>query len=274
MQRNKHFDTLKNKLPENWTNENATRYYNRAFWERAKCEYGTDNSSKRTADKWYPTATESSKWTRGCDKSSDYYKKSRNYYYTYNNECTTADCQDECCNPQTCADKCGACFGGCDKKPDKCDKKFKVYNSKNCNGCDCNDVAIIYRFVNEGTDCDNLVELRVPVGGSKEQYLAKYFSSEFIDKHRFLCAEAPVYNTMPNNVIDNQRQYEFTESDQAALTKRGIKNALYAKQLIDEGKLINNTATEQINQNAKSYYFSNKQYKTGLSTNTLNAYFY
>lgn len=268
MTSNKHFDTLKNKLPENWTNENATHYYNRAFWNRAKCEYGNDNPSKLTADKWNPVATESTKWTRGCNKNDDYYKKPRNYHYSYNNETTT-------CEETTCEKKCNECFG-CYPKNDHCNKKIKVYNSKGCGGCnDCNDVAIIYRFVNEEVDCDNIVELRVPVGGSKEKYLAKYFSSEFIDAHKFVCAEAPVYNIMPNNLIDNQRQYEFTDSDQTALIKRGIRNELYAKQLVDEGKLINNTSFGQINAKQTSYYFNeNKQYKTGLNPKDLvKAYF-
>jgi hypothetical protein len=108
--------------------------------------------------------------------------------------------------------------------------------NNNCNNC--TDVAIVYRMVNEERDCDNIVELRIPNGGSKEKYMAQRFSPDFVYANRFQCATVPVYNTLNNNSIDNRRQFEFTESDQNALTKRGINNYLTAQKLLAEGKLI------------------------------------
>jgi len=136
---------------------------------------------------------------------------------------------------------------------------------------DCTDVAVVYRLVNEETDCDNIVELRIPVGGSKERYLAQNFSPEFIYANRYQCATVPIYTPFAaNNVIDNRRQLEFTESDQNALTKRGINNSLYAQQLIDEGKLIHDKQSFQIPMNVigrSAYYYLGDQINTG-STRT------
>src|SRR5579872_6955982 len=114
---NKHFDSLKNKLPDNWTNAKATDYYNRAFWERCKCEYGPQNPSKDGADKWFATANEPSKWTTGCNKNSDVYDRPFNYYYSY--------------NPDDCVDCCKRKRGRCRKH-----KKYRVCRPRHpCGGC-------------------------------------------------------------------------------------------------------------------------------------------
>jgi hypothetical protein len=125
-------------------------------------------------------------------------------------------------------------------------------------------------MVNDETDCDNIVELKIPIAGSKESYLAKNFSPEFIDANRFQCATLPVYNAIPNNIVDNMREEEFTVSDQAALTKRGINNALFAKQLMEEGKLIHEKHSFIIPMNVcgrTSYYYFGDCAKAG-STQT------
>jgi len=60
------------------------------------------------------------------------------------------------------------------------------------------------------------------------------------------------------NLIDNRRQYEFTPSDQAALTKRGINNALRAQQLVESGELIHDKQSFQVPMNVigrSSYYY-------------------
>lgn len=300
---NRHFDCLKNKLPDNWVNHNATGYYNRAFWKRCKCEYGTKNPCKETCDKWNTVATEESKWNKGCTPCSNYYSKPASYYYTYNpddcgncggcNKCKKShDCGNcgNCnkCKPKPCdCDKCRPkCESKCDDDYDycKCVKKWNVF-SGNCNKCgkkckredcqdnrihplksyvyksgcnDCQDVAIVYRMINSEQDCDNIVELKIPVGGSKEVYLAKNFSPEFIEANRFQCATVPVYNGLDNNVIDNMREVEFTESDQSALTKRGINNYLFAKELMEDGRLIHERHGFNIPMNVcgrTSYYY-------------------
>lgn len=310
---NKHFDCLKNTLPDNWTNSNATSYYNRAFWKRCQCEYGTQNIAKETADKWYPTATEPSKWTKGCSPCSEYYNEPANYYHSYNpqdcgnsgngsnlcdpcgskkwknpNQCqphNPCDRSSYCCpqnpcgncnnccgfnNPCSPCNPCGHCdkcyhhtcspcnpCGSCDRcRP--CSRKgsFKAYVSDTpCN--DCMDVAIVYRMPNTETNCDNIVELKIPTRGSKEKYIAK-FSPEFIYNNRYQCATCPVYGPRSLNQIDNRRQLVFTESDQAALTKRGINNALRAQQLINSGDLSHDKQTFQIPMNVigrTSYYY-------------------
>ena len=293
-----HFDCTKNTLPPNWTNSNASAYYNRAFWKRCKCEYGTHNPCKETADRFNTVSTEPNKWTKGCSPCSGQYNKPAAYYYSYNPE----DCGDcnrfsgrwPCNGKENCHEEPKENECGCEKS-----KKWNVFNNNPCNKChknkeredienhnkcaneglkayvrnscgECNDVAIVYRMPNEEKDCDNIVELRIPSGGSKEMYLARYFSPEFIYANRFQCATLPVYNNMHNNIVDNRREEEFTISDQAALTKRGINNAIYANQLIDEGKLIHDKHTFNIPMNVigrSSYYYLGNGYNIG-STNT------
>lgn len=339
MSDNRHFDCLKNKLPDNWTNSNATGYYNRAFWKRCKCEYGTKNPCKETADKWNPVASEPDKWSKGCNPCSGYYNRPPAYFYSYNpRDCGNCgncdDCHkhhdhhgghhgdrhndhhddhhsdhhsdhrdihhdddhddhrehgqhkhkhhyDDCCD---CEDKKWNIFSNicnkCHKRYRKEDCKKNCESKASChplksyvykNGCnDCQDVAIVYRMINNGMDCDNIVELKIPVGGSKEEYLAKHFSPEFIEANKYQCATVPAYNAMQNNVIDNRREEEFTPSDQAALVKRGINNALFAKQLIEEGRLIHEKHEFSIPMNVSgrtSYYYFGDNFTSG-STQT------
>jgi len=344
-----HFDCTKNKLPSNWTNGNATAYYNRAFWKRCKCEYGTDNPCKKTADKWNTVATEPSRWTKGCSPCSSYYDKPSSYFYTYNvdkcgetSRCKCIDkdkcncdykhhghddhghghddhghghddhgydnhrrgdehihrCDDHChksCERNHCRSRCGnRCDGHrCDEhchrscEPNncrshcgsqchlekKCDERLKayIYDDNCCGGC--KDVEIVYKMINNTLDCHNIVELRLPPGGSKEVYMAKNFSPEFVYANRFQCATVPTYYHMPNNVIDNRKQEDFTPSDQSALTKRGIHNALTAQRLVEEGKLIDNRFAFQIPMNVigrSCYYYlgdgiTNGSLRTGLA---------
>lgn len=280
-----HFDCTKNTLPSNWTNGNATAYYNRAFWKRCKCEYGTDNPCKKTADKWNSVPTEPSRWTKGCSRCSSYYDKQSEFFYTYNvNKCGDKNnsyrckCEnhgesdadhdahghdahrhccgnDQChqsCEPDNCKSHCGSrCY-----LEKKCDERLKEFI---CNDQCCgDDVAIVYKMINNTLDCHNIVELRLPPGGSKEVYMAKNFSPEFVYANRFQCATVPTYYHMPNNVIDNRKQEEFTPSDQNALTRRGIHNALTAQRLIQEGKLMDNRYSFQVPMNVigrSCYYY-------------------
>lgn len=244
-----HFDCTKNTLPQNWTNNNATAYYNREFWKRPPCEYGYKNPSKETADKFNPVTNETNKWTKGCNQRRN-----------LSNDCN------------------------CDTP-----KKWNIINNNCCGytsvpttidpNC-CNDVSIVYRMVNEEKDCDNIVEFRIPFNGSKEKYLARNFSPEFIYANRFQCATVPVYNQLQNNIIDNNRQEEFTVSDQAALTKRGIKNAFFAKQLIEDGKLIHDKQSINIPMNICGrscyYYFGDCTGSdiTGLMPQENNKYYF
>lgn len=284
-----HFDCTKNTLPPNWTNSNATAYYNRAFWKRCKCEYGTHNPCKETADKFNPVATEPSKWTKGCSPCSSQYNRPHNYYYSYNPE-DCGDCNRKCRDEKDCrCDKsrkwgnvpCDRCHKNrdredrdgrdgrrdredLDERDRRADEGLRTFVKGGCG--DCNDVAIVYRMPNEERDCDNIVELRIPVGGSKEMYLARNFSPEFIYANRFQCATLPAFNEMHNNIIDNRREVEFTVSDQAALTKRGINNARFAQQLIDEGKLIHERNHFGIQMSAigkSSYYYFGDGFNNG-----------
>jgi hypothetical protein len=309
MSYNKHFDCLRNKLPDNWTNNNSTAYYNRAFWKRCKCEYGTINQGKAHADKWFPTETEPSRWTEGCSPCSPYYNKPHNFYYSYNpddcgncgncgncnNRCDCGSCNDckrrlnpcggECKCKEGCrCERCKYVKEDCHKDND-CDDKHKKYfhtfvqkgcrgcGNNSCNGCNdgcngCLDVAIVYRMPFPEQDCDNIVELKIPIGGSKEKYLAEHFSPEFVYANRFQCATVPAFCTGSNNVIDNRKQFEFTYSDEASLTRRGINNSLFAQELVDEGKIIHNSYAFQIpmNKTGGNYSYLATQYNDGGTT--------
>ena len=275
MDYSRHFDCLKNKLPPNWTNNNATGYYNRKFWKRCKCEYGPKNPCKATADKWNPVADEPSKWTEGCSHCSSYYNSDPSFYYSYNpRDCGDCGTKGDCRSCEKCKNKNEPCrdrlyedrpyrdelyrdeervyeedsylykddwgkrtdWGRyCNWTKPSCFENDKCGYAKNCDRC--TDVPVIFRMVNDALDCDNIVEFKIPVGCSKEMYLAK-FSPEFIEASRFQCATMPAYNSLPNNLVDNLNEEKFTPSDQMALTKRGINNYFYAQRLIDEGKLI------------------------------------
>ncbi len=282
MNENRHYDSERNVLPQNWTNNNATKYYNRAFWKRCTCEYGTKNLAKETADKWNPTATERSSWTNGCNSCSPYYNRPHNYYYSYNpNDCN--DCND--CNNYNNYNNYNDCNDCTNDRP-KChspaNQGLKSYVYKNDNCGDCKDVSIVYTIAKPDMDCDNVVELKIPNGGSKELYLAKFFPPEFIDNSRYQCATLATYNRMPNNAIDNRQMELFTPSDQAALVRRGIKNYAYAKLLMDEGKINHELFGYHIPSNVAgnpSYYYmgggsDNGNTNTGLSSQDIvKAYF-
>jgi len=124
---------------------------------------------------------------------------------------------------------------------------MKSYVGNDCG--DCRDVAIVYMDTNYVTDCDNIVEVRTPVGGTKERYLAKHFSPEFIDRNRFQCATVPYINAYPNNVIDNMNQKLYTVSDQQALVARGVKDFETAKQFAAKGELTNDRHNFRIEMN-------------------------
>jgi hypothetical protein len=114
-------------------------------------------------------------------------------------------------------------------------------------------------MIDEERDCDNIVEFRVPAGGTKEMYLARHFDPDFIYANRFQCATVPVYDKGAlNNEIDNRREDQFTPSSQSALTKRGINNFIMAQRLVDEGRLINDRYAFQIPMNIagrSAYYY-------------------
>ena len=78
----RHFDPLKNKLPENWTNSNATKYYNRCWWNKCKCELNL-NSDCATADKWDACGNCDNKFTRGCSPCDPLHGQDQKFFYSY-----------------------------------------------------------------------------------------------------------------------------------------------------------------------------------------------
>jgi hypothetical protein len=188
---NRHFDGLKNKLPYNLSNENASKYYNQKFWLRPECKYGTINSTKSHADKWDTAANEPSDWTDGCSSCDT----NTNTHTTYGN--SGYDISSEV----------------------RCDRDF--------------DTGIVYRAKKWGSAKNNMVELRVPSGSSKEQYLTKTFSPKFIRDNRYQYV-VPLYSTRHNNFIDNNREEEFTISDQNSLIKRDINNYIHRHKYLHE----------------------------------------
>jgi hypothetical protein len=376
---NKHFDCLKNKLPCNWTNSNATAYYNRAFWKRCQCEYGTNNPMKKIADRFNPVATEPSRWTSGCSHCSTYYNEPRNYYFTYNpdncgncgncegcarfrNEIFTNEgfrneifadeifrdqifrdeifrneiFQDEVIrneilrnevimderfigdrfNNERFRDEIFSDQGFRERifrneifrnrifeterfrqiifrnerfrnvifRPERFVPNGFVPNrfvpdalNSRCNECNkCTDVGIVFRMTTPERDSDNIVELKLPRGGTKEMYMFERFSPEFVYENRFQCATVPAYSNLHENVIDNRKEHDFTFSDQAALTKRGINNSFFAKRLVAEGKLIHETNSFQVPMNvvgkAPYYYLGNGFFDTGNTQTGLSHY--
>ncbi len=231
---NKHFDSSKNTLPDNWINSNANGYYNREYWKRCQYDYGTNNPTKRNADKWYPMATEGNKWTKGCNmiKSEFPFDQSFTNHQPYNqiNKSLNASSYNQ-----------------------------TQYSQNDIPKTD--DIAIVYRMPNREMNCENIVDLKLPVGSTKEQYLSN-FSPEFIYFNRYQCATSPIYDTGSGNAIDNKRQTQFTPSDQTSLTKRGIKNYLLAQQLVNENKLENDKQSFKFPMNVvgrTAYPFRNNQ---------------
>lgn len=205
----RHFDPLRNVLPPNWTNENSTKYYNRCWWKKCKCELKLNTDCYSKADKWDPCGDSESKWSKGCSPCSSHHKLDTKYHHTYKHE----NC-------------------GCSETVD-CDCKSKTDYSKYAKYTDCNcdeDVVIRYVANNAEISCSHLVELKFPVDGTKAKYLSQ-FSDEFIENNRFQCAIPAVYNNCPGNVIDNRKEEEFTESDQKALVSRSIRNKILAERV-------------------------------------------
>ena len=221
----RHFDPLRNKLPENWTNSNATKYYNRCWWKKCKCELQLNSyNGCATGDKWDPCGDCKNKWNQGCNPCSDFHKQDKKFFYTYNRKnCGCSESNEGNCNK-------------CKNKKDKghgkdcCCSKCSAYNKEYGEQCCDEDVVIRYVANNAVVSCSNLVELKVPVNGSKARYLNQ-FSDEFIDNNRFQCVIPAVYNNCVGNVIDNRREEEFTESDQRALVSRNIRNKFLAERV-------------------------------------------
>jgi hypothetical protein len=247
---NRHFDCSKNKLPYNFTNENATKYSNRRFWDRSQCELVQTPNCNPTDTVNTSSGPCNSKWTKGCNPYPDtYYDKSSKYTYDYKFNSRNLNCSSKCDNPyneckQTVQGDCGDC------------------GNSSC----CHDPIVKYVPADIGTNCDNIVDFKFKPGSSKEKYIAHRFDEQFAFNNRYQCATVPLYNCSDNNIIDNMREEEWTESDQKALVSRGIKNATIAKKFI-----TNNSKCYQIPMNVvggTSYYYfgtSNASVKTGLN---------
>lgn len=237
----RHFDPLKNKLPPNWTNSDATKYYNRCSWNKCKCDIRINTQNPCfTGDKWDACGKCDSKWTRGCNPCSDFHKRDNKYYHTYNRKncgCSEADSTDPNCS---CARE-----------------------QHGVSACPCDDEDIVVRYVanNSVVSCNNLVEFKYPPDGSKARYVAK-FSEEFIDNNRFHCAIPAVYNHCPGNLIDNRREEEFTESDQRALVSRNIRNKFLAERVTTRIRYANSIPMSTA-QNGTYYYIGGSGNRSG-----------
>lgn len=236
----RHFDPLRNRLPQNWTNENATKYYNRCWWKKCKCELRINTNDPCCAgDKWDPCGGCDSKWTQGCNPCSDFHRKDKKFHHTYNHK------------------DCGCSEAGPNNPDCKCSNNYTD---------ECDDDVVV-RFVanNAEISCSNLVELKFPVGGSKERYLAQ-FSEEFVRNNRFQCAIPAVFNDCPGNVIDNRREEEFTESDERALVSRYIRNKFLAER-VSTRKKHKHSIPSNVASNGTYYYLGGPGNRSG-STQT------
>lgn len=221
---NRHFDCTKNKLPYNFTNENATKYSNRRFWDMAPCQmtktYGCTEGLTSNAT----SGPCNDKWVKGCNPCDSYYDKPSKYFYDY---------KFQSCNPNNMTSKCG---NPCCKPFNPC---FKCKTSLDDNCCECknssccHDPIIKYVPADIGLNCDNIVDFKIPPRGTKEKYLAGKFDDTFLYNNRYQCATVPLYNCCDNNIIDNMREEEWTVSDQKALVSRGIKNAEIANRFVE-----------------------------------------
>jgi hypothetical protein len=201
------YNKYKNIHPDNYVNTNAFGY-------------GSQYLSKDYANNWNPIATEPNRYP------TDYYTYGMRNYDDYVNPYIKQAPIYNLPSLRSSHDSLQPSHDSLQLSDDPLhlsDDPLHPYLRRN----DCQEFPIVYRMVNGELDCDNIVELKIPFGGSKEMYLAK-FSPEFIRANIYQCATVPVYNTLPNNVIDNMRAVEFTLSDQAALTKRGINNHMFA----------------------------------------------
>jgi hypothetical protein len=148
-------------------------------------------------------------------------------------------CPPKPCHPDPCKPcDCSYCYK---TKQSDCNQKYYKYGAynNNCHGnnsyggaygdCDDDTETIIQYVANNAVlACNDVVELKVPPGGSKEMYLAQ-FSEEFIYNNRFQCVEPAVYNECPGNLIDNRREEEYTEFDQRYLVSNSIRNSELAR---------------------------------------------
>lgn len=225
----RHFDCEKNKVPKNFFSSSVkTGHYAYCIWGKNKCEYGPNNPCKENSDKWNICNRCTSKWTTNCNQSPTYH-----YFDSYTKKCNS-----------------------CDEKYQKIDNECYKNDDYYKNEC-CKQVSVVFRGGDENIDCDNIVELSLPKGGSKENYMAKHFSPEFVKKNRFQCATVPYINAYQGNIIDNMREEEFTVSDQRALVMRGVREFATAQKLLEDGDIINDKHNYKIPMNVcgrTSYY--------------------
>lgn len=263
----KHFDPCTNKVPDNFFGDSVkTGYYSFCAWKRCMNTYGPNNSCKENSDKWNICNNCSSKWTKDCGK-----KKNGHYFNSYKGcgDCgDCGDCYNACYDPNIPCSMCDPCcnnpckkYMGCPPgcclpccKP--CVKSTTTYVKSNCNDC-CQQVAIVFRGGDESIDCDNIVELSLPIGGTKESYLAAHFPQSFVKKNKYQCATVPYINECPNNLIDNMREQDFTISDQKSLTMRGVKSYEAAKLMQNKGAITNDRYKFRIESDAcgKTAYY-------------------
>lgn len=280
----RHFDPCKNKVPCNFFGQSVkTGYYSFCAWKRCKCQYGPNNSCKENSDKWNICNKCTSKWTKGCGK-----KKNGHYFNSYKGCGGCGDCDDcynACYDPCRPCSMCGPCCDPCKKymgcPPGCCLPCCKPYVQPATSfvNSDCDDcsqqVAIVFRGGDECMDCDNIVEMSLPKGGTKESYLAARFPTSFVRKNKYQCATVPYINEEPNNLIDNMHEQDFTISDQMSLTMRGVKSYETAKLMQKRGEITNNRHNFRIESDAcgkTAYYKLGKcndvgSTKTGLLSN-------
>jgi hypothetical protein len=222
---NYHFDPTKNVLPQNWLNENATKYYNREYWKKTcPCDphsFGTSANWKDTSDKWQPYGYYVDKWNKdyiGSPCESQF--NGRNFASSSN----SIPCEGPCTQSCTC---------GSDP-------------------CRCN--IIFIRPCIERPSCPDLVDFKYPIDGSKIRFL-KQFSDEFVEANRYQCMYPAQFGYCPQNIVDNLRKEEFTPSDQMALVKRGFKNIVFAREYI-YNKRNGHMVPSSISENSTYYYLN------------------
>lgn len=281
----KHFDPLKNKIPRNWTGS-RTMHCNKCNW-KPKCKIRIDTSSTgQFAKKWECKDNCAQSCYTSCNTSCN-----TSYNTSCNTQCPpTSHCNDKYVEKNCACNHCDPCKKCYCEQIKPCPKpilpclaklvtdKSPVYNcNSTCNTNTYNQYAhddcpeIVIKYINNSNSklCDNIVELNVPRGGSKEKYLAQ-FSQEFRDNNDFMCAEEITYNNCPNNIIDNRREEEFTILDERALVKMNIKNRILAEKYAK-----NNTHKHSLAPSGTQSYKYGNQSKTGLvgTAITGNPYF-
>lgn len=233
----KHFDCLKNVLPDNFTNENISSYYAACFWKKCDCEHGVNQYclSQKSNDKW------------------DICNRCENLW-------------------SNCKENCGKCKSGSNcKDSNSSNKDCPCANPCKCN---CNELIVKMKPSFQVPECDNIVELRLPKNGSKARYVSQRFSEQFIDENRYQCATVPQYLNVPNNfVIDNMREQEFTESDQRSLVMRGVKSAELSRKTINRVRHAHVIPASTAGKSAYYYFGSENRGSTitGLPTYELTS---